>query len=160
MSNKSFAALKKNRSNQLSSLHKEIEKINNPSTSRNEDDRFWRAELDKSGNGYAVIRFLPAAEGEDLPWVRVFNHGFQGPGGWYIENSLTTLGQKDPLSDYNSMLWNSGVEANKEIARIDLHLKHSGGERPSQSSERGSGSVVQVRKEDFRQGERSDESRV
>ena len=117
MSNKSFAALKKNRSNQLSSLHKEIEKINNPSTSRNEDDRFWRAELDKSGNGYAVIRFLPAAEGEDLPWVRVFNHGFQGPGGWYIENSLTTLGQKDPLSDYNSMLWNSGVEANKEIAR-------------------------------------------
>ena len=117
MSNKSFAALKKNRSNQLSSLHKEIEKINNPSPSRNEDDRFWRAELDKSGNGYAVIRFLPAAEGEDLPWVRVFNHGFQGPGGWYIENSLTTLGQKDPLSDYNSMLWNSGVEANKEIAR-------------------------------------------
>ena len=117
MSNKSFAALKKNRSNQLSSLHKEIEKINNPSTSRNEDDRFWRAELDKSGNGYAVIRFLPAPEGEELPWVRVFNHGFQGPGGWYIENSLTTLGQKDPLSDYNSMLWNSGVEANKEIAR-------------------------------------------
>ena len=118
MSNKSFAALKKNRSNQLSSLGKEIEKINNPSTTRNgDDDRFWRTELDKSGNGYAVIRFLPAPEGEELPWVRVFNHGFQGPGGWYIENSLTTLGQKDPLSDYNSMLWNSGVEANKEIAR-------------------------------------------
>ena len=115
--NTTFAALKKNRSTQLSSLHTEIEKINNPSTNRNDDDRLWRAELDKSGNGYAVIRFLPAPEGEDLPWVRVFTHGFQGPGGWYIENSLTTLGQKDPLSDYNSMLWNSGVEANKEIAR-------------------------------------------
>ena len=115
--NTTFAALKKNRSTQLSSLHTEIEKINNPSTNRNDDDRLWRAELDNSGNGYAVIRFLPAPEGEDLPWVRVFTHGFQGPGGWYIENSLTTLGQKDPLSDYNSMLWNSGVEANKEIAR-------------------------------------------
>ena len=115
--NTTFAALKKNRSTQLSSLHTEIEKINNPSTNRNDDDRLWRAELDKSGNGYTVIRFLPAPEGEDLPWVRVFTHGFQGPGGWYIENSLTTLGQKDPLSDYNSMLWNSGVEANKEIAR-------------------------------------------
>ena len=94
--NTTFAALKKNRSTQLSSLHTEIEKINNPSTNRNDDDRLWRAELDKSGNGYAVIRFLPASEGEDLPWVRVFTHGFQGPGGWYIENSLTTLGQKDP----------------------------------------------------------------
>jgi len=73
--------------------------------------------LDKSGNGYAVIRFLPAPEGEDLPWARIWNHGFQGPGGWYIENSLTTLGQKDPVSEHNSTLWNSGIEANKEVAR-------------------------------------------
>jgi len=65
----------------------------------------------------AVVRFLPAPDGEDLPWARTWNHGFQGPGGWYIENSLTTLGQKDPVSEYNSQLWNSGIEANKEIAR-------------------------------------------
>ena len=85
-----------------------------------DDTRFWQPEVDKAGNGMAVIRFLPApaADGDDaLPWVRVFNHGFQGPGGWYIENSLTTLGQKDPVSEYNSTLWNSGIEANKEIAR-------------------------------------------
>jgi hypothetical protein len=75
------------------------------------------AELDKSGNGYAVIRFLPSLDDSKLPFVRVFNHGFQGPGGWYIENSLTTIGQKDPLAEYNSTLWNSGIEANKEIAR-------------------------------------------
>ena len=75
------------------------------------------SELDKSGSGYAVIRFLPAVDDEKTAFVRVFNHGFQGPGGWYIENSLTTIGQKDPLSEYNSVLWNSGIEANKEIAR-------------------------------------------
>jgi hypothetical protein len=85
-----------------------------------DDTRFWQPEVDKAGNGMAIIRFLPApaADGDDaLPWVRVFNHGFQGPGGWYIENSLTTLNQKDPVSEYNSILWNSGIEANKEIAR-------------------------------------------
>ena len=114
----SFASLKKGRKTDLQKLQSEVEKINNPQNNfSREDDRFWKAELDKSGSGYAVIRFLPAPTGEDMPYVRVFNHGFQGPGGWYIENSLTTLGQKDPLSDYNSMLWNSGVEANKEIAR-------------------------------------------
>jgi len=113
-----FASLKKSRSNDLQKLQSEVEKINNPQNNfSREDDRFWKAELDKSGNGYAVIRFLPATNGEDMPYVRVFNHGFQGPGGWYIENSLTTLGQKDPLAEYNSTLWNSGIEANKEIAR-------------------------------------------
>ena len=81
------------------------------------DDRFWKPEVDKAGNGYAVIRFLPAPSGEDIPWVRVFDHGFQGVGGWYIENSLTTLNKKDPVSEYNSKLWNSGIEANKEQAR-------------------------------------------
>ena len=114
----SFASLKKNRSADLEKLNQSIEKINNPKNNfSREDERFWKAELDKSGSGYAVIRFLPSPENEDMPYVRVFNHGFQGPGGWYIENSLTTIGQKDPLAEYNSTLWNSGIEANKEIAR-------------------------------------------
>ncbi len=114
----SFASLKKNRKTDLEKLNREVEKINNPQNNfSRDDDRFWKAELDKSGSGYAVIRFLPAPTGEDMPYVRVFNHGFQGPGGWYIENSLTTIGQKDPLAEYNSTLWNSGIEANKEIAR-------------------------------------------
>ena len=114
----SFASLKKNRSADLEKLNQSIEKINNPKNNfSREDERFWKAELDKSGRGYAVIRFLPSPENEDMPYVRVFNHGFQGPGGWYIENSLTTIGQKDPLAEYNSTLWNSGIEANKEIAR-------------------------------------------
>ena len=82
------------------------------------DDRLWKPELDKSGNGYAVIRFLPACEGEDLPWAKVWNHAFQGPTGqWYIENSLTTLNQKDPVSEHNTRLWNTGLESDKEIAR-------------------------------------------
>ena len=81
------------------------------------DDRFWKPELDKSGNGYAVFRFLPAVKNEDLPWARLWSHAFQGPGGWYIENSLTTLNKKDPVSESNSLLWNSGVDADKEIAR-------------------------------------------
>jgi hypothetical protein len=82
------------------------------------DDRLWKPELDKSGNGYAVIRFLPAVEGEDMPWQKVWNHAFQGPTGqWYIENSLTTLGQNDPVSELNSKYWNTGLESDKEIAR-------------------------------------------
>ena len=83
-----------------------------------QDDRFWKPELDKSGNGYAVVRFLPAIEGEDMPWVRVWHHAFQGPGGqWYIDNSLTTLNKKDPVSEENTRLWNTGIESDKEIAR-------------------------------------------
>ena len=113
----SFADMKQRSKSDLSSLIKETEKISNPNQFGDVDERYWRPELDKSGNGYAVVRFLPAPNGEELPWARMWNHGFQGPGGWYIENSLTTLGQKDPLSDYNSQLWNSGIEANKEIAR-------------------------------------------
>ena len=82
------------------------------------DERLWKPELDKSGNGYAVIRFLPAVNGEDLPWAKVWNHAFQGPTGqWYIENSLTTLNQKDPVSEHNTQLWNTGLESDKEIAR-------------------------------------------
>ncbi len=113
-----FASLKKSRSNDLQKLQTEVEKINNPKNNfSREDERFWKAELDKSGNGYAVIRFLPPPNNEEMAWAKIFNHGFQGPGGWYIENSLTTIGQKDPLAEYNSTLWNSGIEANKEIAR-------------------------------------------
>jgi hypothetical protein len=114
-----LSALKKSRASFMQNLHKEIEKIDTPSESKSYvDDRFWKPEIDKSGNGFAVIRFLPPVDGEDVPWARVFNHGFQGPTGlWYIENSLTTLGKKDPVSEYNSQLWNSGIEANKEVAR-------------------------------------------
>jgi gp32 DNA binding protein like len=115
-----FSALKRNR-NAFDSLKKAMETPSSNAEAGSKDDtRFWQPEVDKAGNGMAVIRFLPApaADGDDaLPWVRVFNHGFQGPGGWYIENSLTTLNQKDPVSEYNSILWNSGIEANKEIAR-------------------------------------------
>jgi hypothetical protein len=82
------------------------------------DERLWKPVMDKSGNGYAVIRFLPAVDGEDMPWAKVWNHAFQGPTGqWYIENSLTTLGQNDPVSEMNSAYWNSGIESDKEIAR-------------------------------------------
>ena len=82
------------------------------------DERLWKPELDKSGNGYAVIRFLPSVEGEDMPWAKVWNHAFQGPTGqWYIENSLTTVGQKDPVSEHNTKLWNTGLESDKETAR-------------------------------------------
>ena len=96
-------------------LVKEVEKMNN--TGGNTDDRIWKLDVDKGGNGYAVIRFLPAPENEDLPFVKLYSHAFQGPGGWYIENSLTTLGQKDPVSEYNSLLWNNGTDLGKETAR-------------------------------------------
>ena len=82
------------------------------------DERIWKPVMDKTGNGFAIIRFLPAPKGEELPWVKLWNHAFQGPTGqWYIENSLTTLSKNDPVSEYNSKLWNSGIETDKEIAR-------------------------------------------
>jgi hypothetical protein len=108
-----FATLKKS-SGSLDRLAKELEKINSVSNQKSEDTRFWQPEVDKSGNGMAVIRFLPppAVDGDDaLPWVRIFNHGFKGPSGkWYIENSLTTLNQKDPVSELNSKLWNESSD--------------------------------------------------
>ena len=88
------------------------------------DDTMWKPELDKTGNGYAVVRFLPTPEGEEMPWVSYFDHGFQGPGGWYIEKSLTTINKKDPVSEYNSQLWNTGIEANKDIARKQKRRLH------------------------------------
>jgi hypothetical protein len=114
-----FATLKKS-SVSLDRLTKELEKITTPVEKQN-DDRFWSPEVDKAGNGAAIIRFLPApaVDGDDaLPWVRIFNHGFKGPTGkWYIENSLTTLGQKDPVSEYNTQLWNSSTEDNSSARK-------------------------------------------
>ncbi len=112
-----FASLKRSTGSNLDRLSKELGKLANNTNQRESDDRFWQPEVDKAGNGYAVIRFLPAPKGEDLPWVRIWSHGFQGPGGWYIENSLTTLGQKDPVAELNSKLWNSGNDKDKEVAR-------------------------------------------
>ena len=113
----SFSDLKKQSKlgNLTAKLVKEVEKMNTSSGSS--DDRLWKLDVDKSGNGYAVIRFLPAPNGEDLPFVKLYSHAFQGPGGWYIENSLTTLNQKDPVSELNSELWNNGTDAGKELAR-------------------------------------------
>jgi len=116
-----FETLKKSSSN-FDKLTKAIEanlgsENKEQNKSKYQDDRFWKPELDKTGNGYAVIRFLPAVEGEDLPWQRVWSHAFQDKGGWYIENSLTTLGQKDPVSEENTRLWNTGLDSDKEIAR-------------------------------------------
>ena len=113
----SFADLKKQSSlgSLTQKLVKEVEKMS--TTTGGDDDRLWKPELDKTGNGFAVIRFLPAPEGEDLPWAKMYSHAFQGPGGWYIENSLTTVGQKDPVSEHNRELWNSGSDKDKETVR-------------------------------------------
>src|SRR6056300_975157 len=112
-------ALKKSKSN-FDTLTKQLENTIEQPEKKNkyQDDRLWKPELDKSGNGYAVLRFLPAVQGEDLPWAKVWSHAFQGPTGqWYIENSLTTLNQKDPVSEANTVLWNTGNESDKELAR-------------------------------------------
>ena len=113
----SFKDLKKQSSlgSLTQKLVKEVEKMN--TTSGGADERLWKPEVDKTGNGYAVIRFLPAPQGEDIPWAKMYSHAFQGPGGWYIENSLTTTGGKDPVSEYNRELWNSGNEADKDVVR-------------------------------------------
>lgn len=112
-----FANLKKQSSlgSLTDKLVKEVEKLN--STGSVNDDRFWKPTMDKSGVGSAIIRFLPAPDGEDLPWVKMYSHGFQGPGGWYIENSLTTIGQKDPVAELNRGLWNTGDPKDQETVR-------------------------------------------
>ena len=112
----SFAELKRSSQSSLDALLKETNKLTS-STQKGQDERFWQPAVDSSGNGTAVIRFLPASKGEDIPWVRLFNHGFQGPGGWYIENSLTTLCKDDPVTKHNNMLWNRGDDAGKDQAR-------------------------------------------
>ena len=113
----SFAALKKqSRSGSLTErLMKKVEKLNEKGN--NTDERLWKPAVDKAGNGYAVIRFLPAHANCELPWTQVWSHAFQGTGGWYIENSLTTIGKDDPVGELNRSLWNSGRESDKDIAR-------------------------------------------
>jgi hypothetical protein len=113
----SFKDLKKQSSlgSLTQKLVKEVEKMN--TTGGGADERLWKPELDKTGNGYAVIRFLPSPEGEEIPWAKMYSHAFQGPGGWYIENSLTTTGGKDPVSEHNRELWNSGNESDKDVVR-------------------------------------------
>ena len=113
----SFKDLKKQSSlgSLTQKLVKEVEKMN--TTGGGADERLWKPELDKTGNGYAVVRFLPSPEGEDIPWAKMYSHAFQGPGGWYIENSLTTTGGKDPVSEHNRELWNSGNETDKDVVR-------------------------------------------
>ena len=114
----SFDALKKNRSSSLNKLNSQLEKITQKSYSDPNEGKMWKPTRDKAGNGFAIIRFLPAAAGEEMPFVRIWDHGFQGPTGqWYIENSLTTINQDDPVSEYNSKLWNSGLESDKDLAR-------------------------------------------
>ena len=118
----SFADFKKRSQSSINELTKKIEETNKKESFK--DDRFWRPELDKSSNGYAVIRFLPAVDGEDLPWAKYYSHGFQGKGGWFIENCPTTLGQKCPVCESNSELWNSGIEKDKDIARSRKRRLH------------------------------------
>lgn len=112
----SFAEMKKASSTSFEFLNKELQNLGN--NGNNKDDRYWKLDVDKAGNGYAILRFLPAPNGEDLPFTQPFyHHGFQGPGGWYIENSLTTLKQDDPVSEHNSELWATEIESNRAIAR-------------------------------------------
>jgi hypothetical protein len=113
----SFAQLKNNRSKSLEKLSEQLDKMASKGYSDPLKEKYWTPTRDSAGNGFAIIRFLPAPAGEDLPFVQVWDHGFQGPGGWYIENSLTTLNQDDPVSKLNSQLWNSGSEKDKEQAR-------------------------------------------
>lgn len=119
-----FANYAKNRKNQFDKLTNQLNKENSPGGNSSDDGIYWKPEVDKTGNGYAIIRFLPCIEEEDAPFVRYWDHGFQGPGGWYIEKSLTTIGQKDPLGEYNSQLWNSGLEENKDQARKQKRRLH------------------------------------
>ena len=117
--------LRASRNQDFGAIASAFEKVANPQSNSYEDDRFWKLERDKAGNATAVIRFLPRIEGDELPWVKIFSHGFKGPTGkWYIENSLTTLGQNDPVGELNTKLWNSGSDANKEIARLQKRRLH------------------------------------
>jgi len=120
----SFANLKRNR-DQISKLIQAADQVGGGEKKSYADDRIWKPTVDKAGNGYAVLRFLPAAEGQELPWVRYWDHGFKGPTGlWYIENSLTSIGQPDPVGELNSRLWNSGIESDKEKARDQKRRLH------------------------------------
>jgi len=119
----SFASMKSSRVNELEKLKSQMEKNNNQGS--NDSDLYWKPERDKAGNGQSIIRFLPAAEGETTPWITYYDHWFQGPTGqYYVEKSLTTIGQDDPVSEYNSKLWNSGIDSDKEVARKQKRRLH------------------------------------
>lgn len=122
----SFDALKKNRSKSLEKLNEQLSKIGSRSYSNTDEDKYWKPTRDAAGNGFAIIRFLPAPEGEDMPFVRLWDHGFKGPntGKWYIENSLTTIGQPDPVSEMNTKLWNSGNDEDKKTAQVQKRRLH------------------------------------
>jgi hypothetical protein len=122
----SLEHLRKNRMSDINKLVAAADKVSGGAGKAQsyEDTRFWKPEVDKSGNGFAVIRFLPAPAGEDMPWTRYWDHGFQGPGGWYIEKSLTSIGQNDPVGEINTKLWNSGLDSDKEIARKQKRRLH------------------------------------
>lgn len=120
----SFDALKKNRSKSLDKLNEQLTKISTKGYSNPDEGKYWKPTRDQAGNGFAIIRFLPAPGGEDMPFVRLWDHGFQGPGGWYIENSLTTIGQPDPVSELNTKLWNSGNDADKKEAQKQKRRLH------------------------------------
>jgi hypothetical protein len=124
MANTSFAQLKRNRKTNFEKLTAEVSQLESGKQTKEEDNRFWKPAVDKAGNGYAVIRFLPAPANEDVPFVRIWDHGFQGPGGWYIEKSLTTLGQKDPVSEYNAQLWATGTKENQATVRKQKRRLH------------------------------------
>lgn len=124
-----FAKLRKFSSSNLEKLSKAVEAMNAGSSNREDTESFWKCELDKSGNGFAILRFLPIGKKDStseqaLPWVKYYDHGFQGPGGWYIEKSLTTLGLEDPCGLRNSELWETGIESNKEICRKQKRRLH------------------------------------
>jgi len=120
-----FASLKQARKSQFDKLTSELNKLSSKSDDNSsKDDGYWKPVVDKAGNGSAVIRFLPAPVGQDVPFIRYWTHGFQGPGGWYIENSLSSIGKPDPVMELNSKLWNSGIESNKDIARKQKRNLH------------------------------------
>ena len=119
-----FEALKKSRSKSLEKLNDQLAKISSKGYSNPDENKYWKPTRDSSGNGFAIIRFLPAPAEEDVPFVRLWDHGFQGPGGWYIENSLSTLGQDDPVGEINKKLWNSGNDADKKEAQKQKRRLH------------------------------------
>lgn len=122
----SFADLKKNRANEISKLTAQAQKVGGSQEKKSyNDDRFWSPTVDKAGNGYAVIRFLPTPKGEELPWVRYWDHGFKGPSGrWYIENSLTSIGQPDPVGELNTKLWATGRQEDQDLVRSRKRRLH------------------------------------
>jgi hypothetical protein len=106
----SFSELKKNRSKSFEALNEQLSSLSNKSYSDPEKDTYWKPTQDKAGNGFAIIRFLPGLVEEGIGFIRYWDHGFQGPGGWYIEKSLNSIGAEDPVAKYNTKLWNSSSD--------------------------------------------------